>query len=141
METEKLESYEVYASRYRRHLKEGLGRSAEDLYLMAAALRAEGHRHDELKALMLSFYFDLSGVASGPAVNRNTVKRAEDAVSALSIPLHEMEELYLDTIRQDTVPKPIMSPWDSLFIFEMCLEGRIEDADETVERFAKCAVT
>ena len=141
METENLEGYGVYASRYRQHLKDGLGRCPEDLYLMAAALREEGRRHDELKALMLSFYFDLSGVASGPAVNRNTVKKAEAAISAISIPMYEMEELYLDTIRQDTVPRPIMSPWDSLFIFEMCLEGRIDEADETVGKFARCAGT
>lgn len=139
METGNLERYEVYANQYRKHLREGLGRCSTDLYLMASALRKEGRRHDELKALMLAFYFDLSGVASGPAVNRSTVKRAEAAVSALSIPMHEMEELYLDTIRKDTVPKPIMSPWDSLFIFEMCLEGRIDEAEEIAERFAGCA--
>lgn len=140
METKKHGKYEVYAARYNRHLKEGgLGRCAEDLYLMAAALRKEGRRHDELKALMLSFYFDLSGVGSGPAVNRSTMKRAAAAVSALHIRLHEMETLYLDTIRQDTVPKPIMSVRNSLYIFEMCLEERLDEAEEAVERFARCA--
>ena len=107
---------------------------------MAAALSEEGRRHDELKALMLSFYFDLSGVSSGPAVNRNAAKRAREAVAALPINQHEMEELYLDTIRQDTVPRPIMSVRDSLFIFEMCLEGRFDEAEEAVGKFADCAV-
>lgn len=139
MGTKKLERYKVYAARYNRHLKEGgLGSCAEDLYLMAAALRKEGRRHDELKVLMLSFYFDLSGVGSGPAVNRNTAKRAVAAISALSARLHEIESLYLDTIRQDTVPRPIMSARDSLCVFEMCLEGRFDEAEDVVKKFARC---
>lgn len=138
MQTDNIDRYEVYAARYNRHLQEGeLGSCGEDLYLMAAALRKEGRRNDELKALMLSFYFDLSGVGSGPAVNRNTVKRAAAAISASHARLHEMETLYLDTIRQDTVPRPIMSVRDSLCIFEMCLEGRFDETEEAIEKFAR----
>ena len=90
------------------------------------------------KKEMLSFYFDLSGVGSGPAVNRNTAKRAAAVISALSARLHEIESLYLDTIRQDTVPRPIMSVRDSLCVFEMCLEGRFDEAEDVVEKFARC---
>ena len=141
MEASGIGTYERYANRYNQHLKEGnLGRCGQDLFLMAAALREEGHRHDELKALMLSFYFDLSGVGSGPAANRNTVRRAKSAVLALSMTRHEMEELYLDTIRRDTVPKPIMTVRDSLFIFEMCLEEQFDEADGIIDRFAHCSV-
>ena len=46
-----------------------------------------------------------------------------------------MEELYIDTIRGDTVPKPIMSVKDSLYVFEVCLEGKTEEADEMLARF------
>ncbi len=70
--------YRRYAAEYNRHLQSGeLGACGLDLFKMAAELREEGLRVDDLKALMLSFYFDLSGVASGPAVNRNTARRAE----------------------------------------------------------------
>ena len=67
---------------------------------MAAALREEGRRVDELKALMLSFFFDLNGVDSGPAINRSTSKRAAEAYAASGMGQHEMEELYTDTVQQ-----------------------------------------
>lgn len=140
MMTEKLCGYEEYAARYNHHLQNGgLGACAEDLFLMAAALREEGRRHDELKALMLSFYFDLSGTGSGPAVNRNTAKRAHEAVTAAGISVHEMEELYLDTIQKDTVPAPIMSVRDSLYIFELCLGGQHDEAEEILGKFVEGA--
>ncbi len=136
MTTDKIGSYEEYAARYNQHLQSGqLGCCGEDLYLMAAALREEGARTDELKALMLSFYFDLNGTGSGPAVNRNTAKRAKEAVTASGLGTHEMEELYLDTIHQDTLPAPVMSVRDSLYIFEMCLDGRHDEAEEILGRF------
>lgn len=136
MEIERLDKYEVYAAQYNQHLRDGdLGSCAKDLHLMAAVLKKEGRRRDELKALMLSFYFDLSGVGSDPSVNRDTADSALRAVSALKIRLYEIEELYLDTVRRDTVPRPIMSARDSLCIFEMCLEGRFDEAEEAVGRF------
>ncbi len=46
-----------------------------------------------------------------------------------------MEELYTDTIRADTIPRPIMSVKDSLYVFEVCLDGRFDEADEILARF------
>lgn len=136
MTTDRIGKYEEYAARYNQHLQCGqLGCCGEDLYLMAAALREEGARTDELKALMLSFYFDLNGTGSGPAVNRNTSKRAKEAATASGLDTHEMEELYLDTIRQDTLPAPVMLARDSLYIFELCLDGRHDEAEEILGRF------
>lgn len=112
-----------------------LGRCGKDLFVMAAHLREEGRRVDELKALMLSFFFDLNGVDSGPAINRSTSRRAADAFSASGIGRHEMEELYTDTIRADTVPRPIMLVKDSLYVFEVCLDERFDEADEILARF------
>lgn len=130
--------YPGLAAEYNQNLREGnLGRCGKDLFIMAAHLRKEGRRVDELKALMLSFFFDLSGVDSGPAINRSTSKRAADAFSASGIGRHEMEELYTDTIRADTVPRPIMTAKDSLYVFEVCLDGRFEEVDEILARFMK----
>lgn len=136
METGKLDRYEVYAARYNRHLREGgLDSCGEDLHLMAAALREEGRRHDELKALMLSFYCDLSGVGSEPSVNRDAAKRAAETVAECGIDRYEMAQLYVDTIRQDTVPAPIMSVKDSLYIFEVCMDGGFDEAKAILRRF------
>lgn len=46
-----------------------------------------------------------------------------------------MEELYIDTIRGDTVPKPNMLVKDSLYVFEICLDGRFDEAEEILARF------
>lgn len=128
--------YSKLAAEYNGHLRGGeLGKCGKDLFIMAAHLRVEGRRVDELKALMLSFFFDLNGVNSGPAINRSTAKRATDAFGASGLGRHEMEELYIDTIRGDTVPKPIMSVKDSLYVFEVCLDGKTEEADEMLARF------
>ena len=128
--------YSGLAAEYNQNLRDGkLGRCGKDLFIMAAHLREEGRRVDELKALMLSFFFDLNGVDSGPAINRSTSRRAADAFSASGISRHEMEELYTDAIRADTVPRPIMSVKDSLYVFEVCLDGRFDEADEILARF------
>lgn len=128
--------YSKLAAEYNGNLRGGeLGKCGKDLFIMTAHLQEEGRRVDELKALMLSFFFDLNGVNSGPAINRSTAKRAADAFGASGLGRHEMEELYIDTIRGDTVPKPIMSVKDSLYVFEVCLEGKTEEADEMLARF------
>lgn len=132
----KLSGYEEYAARYNRHLQSGdLGSCTEDLFLMADVLREEGLRIDELKALMLSFFFDLNGVGSVPAINRNTAKRAAMAVAASYISVHEMEEMYMDVIRYNTVPRAVMSVRDSLYLFGLCLENRCDEAEEILCRF------
>ena len=128
--------YSKLAAEYNGHLRGGeLGKCGKDLFVMSTHLREEGRRVDELKALMLSFFLDLNGVSSGPAINRSTAKRAADAFGASGLGRNEMEELYTDTIRGDTVPKPIMSGKDSLYVFEVCLEGKTEEADEMLARF------
>ena len=121
--------YSRLAAEYNWHLRNGeLGKCGKDQFLMAAALREEGRRVDELKALMLSFFF-------GPAINRSTSKRAAEAFAASGMSFHEMEELYTDTIRQDTVPRPVMLVKDSLYVFEICLEGMFEEAYAILVRF------
>lgn len=128
--------YSRLAAEYNWHLRNGeLGKCGKDQFLMAAALREEGRRVGELKALMLSFFFGLNGVDSGPAINRSTSKRAAEAFAASGMSFHEMEELYTDTIRQDTVPRPVMLVKDSLYVFEICLEGMFEEADAILVRF------
>lgn len=49
--------------------------------------------------------------------------------------LHEREELFLDTIRDDTLPEHIMSAKDCAYIFDVCAAGRVEDAREMLGRF------
>lgn len=136
MNTDDFGGYEKYAAQYNQHLQRGeLGGCGEDLFLMATCLRAERKRVDELKALMLSFYFDLNGVGSGPTVNKNTAKRAAEAMEAAGLDRYQVEQLYTDTIHKDTVQKPIMSVRDSLCIFEMCMEGQCDEAEGVLGRF------
>ncbi len=130
--------YRRYAAEYNRHLRSGeLGACGLDLFKMASELREDGLRVDELKVLMLSFHFDLSGVASGPMANRNTARRAAGAYAASGLSWHEMKELYLETIRPDTTPNHTMSPQDSFYVFNISMAGRFDEADEIVARFVK----
>ncbi len=130
--------YRRYAAEYNRHLRSGeLGACGPDLYKMAVELCKEKLWVDELRALMLSFHFDLSGVASGPMVNRNTARRAAGAYAASGLSWHEMKELYLETIRPDTTPNHTMSPQDSFYVFNISMAGRFDEADKIVAGFTK----
>ena len=43
--------------------------------------------------------------------------------------------MFLDTIRDDTLPEHIMSAKDCAYIFDVCAAGRVEDAREMLGRF------
>ena len=58
--------YSKLAAEYNGHLRGGeLGKCGKDLFIMAAHLREEGRRVDELKALMLSFFFEWGELRPG----------------------------------------------------------------------------
>jgi hypothetical protein len=94
-----------------------------------------GRATDSLKMLMLIFHFGLNG-ADWPGGRKKIVEMAKSALTDSGLETHEMRELYLGTIRPDTVPRPVMSVRDSLFLFELCLAGKYDEADEILARFA-----
>ena len=84
---------------------------------------------------MLTFYFATSGVYAEPVIEDHLAKQVCRVVWETGLTLHEREELFLDTIRDDTLPEHIMSVKDCAYIFDVCAAGRVEDAREMLGRF------
>lgn len=101
----------------------------QDLKRMAEVLNTEGLRVDELKILMLAFYFVLNCTYM---IDYDLIEKARAAVAASGMTENEVEQLYLDTIRPDTIPHRIMGIWDSLYVLKLCIDGRETEAREIV---------
>lgn len=78
---------------------------------------------------------DTSGVYAEPVIEDHLAKQICRVVWETHLTLHEREELFLDTIRDDTLPEHIMSAKDCAYIFDVCAAGRAEDAREMLGRF------
>lgn len=89
---------------------------------------------------MLTFYFATSGVYAEPVIEDRLAKQICRIVWESHLTLHEREELFLDTIRDDTLPEHIMSAKDCAYIFDVCAAGRVEDAREMLGRFVTAHV-
>ena len=99
--------YEAAARQYNDCIRVGqIAQAVEWLMEMAEILESEKRYTDALKLGMLT-----------------------------GLTLHEREELFLDTIRDDTLPEHIMSAKDCAYIFDVCAAGRVEDAREMLGRF------
>lgn len=106
----------------------------EMLAEMAGVILKERYT-DALKLGMLTFYFATSGVYAEPVIEDRLAKQICRIVRETHLTLHEREELFLDTIRDDTLPEHIMSAKDCAYIFDVCAAGRVEDAREMLGRF------
>lgn len=117
----------------RRHLKAGmLDWYAFDLKSMGAILGREEKHTDKLKVLMLAFYIDLSGVSKKPFIDRALLASITNAALHSGLDKHQIDELYMDTVRSDVTPRHIMTVKDSLYLLELCLAGREIEAEELI---------
>lgn len=112
-----------------------IAQAVEWLTEMAEILESEKRYTDALKLGMLTFYFATSGVYAEPVIEDHLAKQVCRVVWETGLTLHEREELFLDTIRDDTLPEHIMSAKDCAYIFDVCAAGRVEDAREMLGRF------
>ena len=117
-----------------------IAQAVEWLTEMAEILESEKRYTDALKLGMLTFYFATSGVYAEPVIEDRLAKQICRIVRETHLTLHEREELFLDTIRDDTLPEHIMSAKDCAYIFDVCAAGRVEDAREMLGRFVTAHV-
>lgn len=96
-------------------------RASETLRLMAYILETENKYTDEMKVLMLSFYFDLSGLGRSPFTNKDTVHRIKKAYKLSGMTESDITLLYFDAIREDTLPSHYLTLADSFRMFVYCL--------------------
>lgn len=128
--------YEAAARQYNDCIRTGqIAQAVEWLTEMAEILESEKRYTDALKLGMLTFYFATSGVYAEPVIEDRLAKQICRVVWETGLTLHEREELFLDTIRDDTLPEHIMSAKDCTYIFDVCAAGRVEDAREMLGRF------
>lgn len=123
------EEFAIASAESRRHLKAGmLDRYAFDLRIMGSILRKEGRYKDELKVLMLAFYIELDGALREPYIDLALVAMIMKAAMCSGLDKYQINELYMDTVRADATPNHIMTVNDSMYLIELCLTGREEEA-------------
>lgn len=95
---------------------------------------------DELKVLVLEFFFRLNCAETTPVIDPDLVRKMADAAEAAGLTKYELDELFLDTIRDDSVPRRILSARDGLYLLELCLAGETENAELIVRSIqSECA--
>lgn len=138
MQTSNNDEFTRLSAECRRHLKAGmLDWFAFDLKSMGALLGKEGKYTDKLKVLMLAFYIDLSGVSQKPFIDRALLASITRAAVRSGLDKHQIDELYMDTVRADTTPSHVMTVKDSLYLLELCLNGKEVEADNLLAGFGK----
>ena len=138
MQTSNNDEFARLSAECRRHLKAGmLDWYAFDLKSMGALLGNEGKYTDKLKVLMLAFYIDLSGVSQKPFIDRALLASITRAAVRSGLTKHQIDELYMDTVQSDTTPSHIMTVKDSLYLLELCLNGKETEADNRLSGFGK----
>lgn len=102
---------------------------------MALLLRFEALYADELKVLMLKFYLLLNCFDVARGIDSKLVEEIRAAIDSSKLQKHEVDELYLETIMQDSAPRRIMTVRDSLYVLELYTEGRMKEAESIVSDF------
>lgn len=123
------------------HLKTGMYPAyLLDLREMSNILKEEGLRMDELKVLMMEFFFRLNCSETMPAIDPDLVRKVADAAEAAGLTKYELDELFLDTVRDDSVPRRLLSARDGLYLLELCLAGETGNAELIVRSIrTECA--
>lgn len=119
----------------RRHIREGhIDLYSATLKEMAGLLEKDGRFTDELRVLISSFYIDLSGFGRAPYIDNSVPAMLQTAISYSGIEKRELCELYLELIQPDMIPKHTMSVSESLYIFQLCLDNKVEQAEYVLSR-------
>lgn len=135
METSFDHEFARLTSKCRQHIRAG----QTDFYSMtlkemAKLLEQNGRYLDELKILIPSFYIDLSGVGRAPYIDKNVPSMLRTAIINSGIDERQMRDLYSELIYPDLVPKHTMSIGESYYLFRLCVEDKVEQAEYVLSR-------
>ena len=126
-------AFSELSRRAERHLRAGmLADYTDDLRRMASVLHEEGRYHDELKVRMLNFHVTLNCGDTLPAIDCGLVQLISDARARSGLSRYEAEEMFLESVHEDSTPRRLFTPRDSLYILELCSGGREQEAENIV---------
>lgn len=123
------------SAKCRRFIREGhIDLYSAALKEMAGLLEKDGRFVDELKILISSFYIDLSGFGRAPYIDKVVPTMLQTAISNSGMEKRELCELYLELIQPDMIPKHTMSVSESLYVFQLCIDNKVEQAEYLLSR-------
>lgn len=126
-------AFSELSRRAERHLRAGmLADYTDDLRRMASVLHEEGRYHDELKVRMLDFHVMLNCGDTLPAIDCGLVQLISDARARSGLSRYEADEMFLESVHEDSTPRRLFTPRDSLYILELCSGGREQEAENIV---------
>ena len=88
---------------------------------------------DELKILLLDFFFDLNNSDGPQIIDRILINKIAAAVKSAGLTRYDLGELFLDTISGDAISQFALNGQECLYILELCMAGRNEDAEHIVQ--------
>jgi len=128
-------SFADLSAKCRRYIREGhIALYSDTLKEMAGLLEENGRFLDELRILILSFYIDLSGFGRAPYIDKSLPAMLQTAIYNSGLERHELCELYLKVIQPDVVSKHTMSVSESLYVFQLCIDNKVEQAEYLLSR-------
>ena len=130
METSFNDAFAKLSEECRCHIRAGqIDLYSATLKQMAKLLEADGRYLDELKILISSFYIDLSGFGRASYIDRSVPAMLQTAMTNSGIENQQLCEMYVDLIRPDMIPKHAMSISESLYLFRLCIDNKVEQAE------------
>lgn len=122
-------AFAALSAQCRRHIRDGhLTLYSADLKKMAKLLESEGRFSDELKLLITAFELDLSGLARAPYIDDSLIEMLLRALSGSGMDVGALHKLYFSLIQPDMAVKHTLSADESWYLFRLCTEGKIEQA-------------
>ena len=76
-----------------------------------------------------------------PFIDDALVASLEEAARQSGLNKHQIDELYLETVKADTTPSHVMTVSDSRYILELSLSDRKDEADEILAGMAENRLT
>lgn len=89
-----------------------------------------------MKLLIMAFHLTIGGLSGRRTIDRTTIAAAQANIRNGGVAVEAVGQLYLDTVRGDTLPTTAITPHDGLYLFTLCINGRADEAQEVLRRFA-----
>ena len=126
--------YQTESKRYNRALMERRYDDAcASLSALASIREQENCLDDSIKLSCIQFWLRIVG-ARGFGCDGESARRIKRLTENVGMSIYELRELFLQTCLDDNAPTARMTARDCLYLLEVCMDGRYDDADEIFKR-------